>query len=97
MRVDQNKHSTDFESSSPPTSLCVCKSIHHESISCSDFGAALVLSDPATRAVSGNYLEALQDFESALQQEPKNKDAKSEILRMKKCLGDATPIPEFDQ
>jgi hypothetical protein len=47
--------------------------------------------------VSGNYLEALQDFESALQQEPKNKDAKSEILRMKKCLGDATPIPEFDQ
>ena len=55
------------------------------------------LSTSPWRSVSGNYLEALGDFESALRFEPKNKDAKSEIMRMKNILGDATPIPEFDQ
>jgi tetratricopeptide (TPR) repeat protein len=51
----------------------------------------------AARSVSGNYLEAVMDYESALRLEPRNKDAKSEILRMKNILGDSQPIPDFDQ
>ena len=51
----------------------------------------------AARSVSGNYLESLMDYESALRFEPKNKDAKSEILRMKSIIGESTPIPDFDQ
>jgi len=51
----------------------------------------------AARSVSGNYLEAVLDYESALRLEPRNKDAKSEILRMKNILGDSQPIPDFDQ
>ena len=41
----------------------------------------------AARSVSGNYLEAIEDYERALRLEPKNKDAKSEIVRMKGILG----------
>ena len=44
----------------------------------------------------GNYLEALDDFERALQIEPKNGDAKSEIVRMKNIIGDADQTPDFD-
>ena len=47
--------------------------------------------------MSGNYLESLEDYEAALRLEPKNKDAKSEILRMKNILGEATQTPDFDQ
>jgi tetratricopeptide (TPR) repeat protein len=50
----------------------------------------------ASRSVSGNYLEALEDFERALMLEPKNEDAKTEITRMKNILGDAQQIPDFD-
>ena len=41
----------------------------------------------AARSVSGNYLEAIDDFERALLIEPKNADAKSEIVRMKGIIG----------
>ena len=50
----------------------------------------------AARAVSGNYLEALEDFESALRLEPRNRDARAEVSRMKNILGEANPIPDFD-
>jgi Asp-tRNA(Asn)/Glu-tRNA(Gln) amidotransferase A subunit family amidase len=50
----------------------------------------------AARSVMGNYLEALDDFERALQIEPKNGDAKSEIVRMKNIIGDADQTPDFD-
>ena len=46
--------------------------------------------------MSGNYLESLEDYEAALRLEPKNKDARAEIERMKNILGEATPIPDFD-
>ena len=50
----------------------------------------------AARSVQGNYLEAITDYESALRLEPKNKDARSEILRMKNILGESEPIPDFE-
>ena len=50
----------------------------------------------AARSVSGNYLEAIDDFERALLIEPKNADAKSEIVRMKGIIGGADQIPDFD-
>ena len=50
----------------------------------------------AARSVSGNYLEAIDDFERALLIEPKNADAKSEIVRMKGIIGGAEQIPDFD-
>ena len=43
--------------------------------------------------MSGNYLEAIDDFERALLIEPKNADAKSEIVRMKGIIGGAEQIP----
>lgn len=43
------------------------------------------------RAVGGNYLEALMDYEDALRLEPNNSDAKREVNRMRKIIGMADP------
>jgi tetratricopeptide (TPR) repeat protein len=45
----------------------------------------------AARAVAGNYLESLMDYEDALRLEPNNADAKREVYRMKRIIGMADP------
>ena len=54
------------------------------------------MQDEFISGTSAAYLESLEDYEAALRLEPKNKDARAEIERMKNILGEATPIPDFD-
>jgi len=51
----------------------------------------------AARAVAGNYLESLMDYEDALRMEPNNSDAKREVNRMKRIIGMADQGMDEDE